>query len=187
MPLTLSRSLIVVLVPGLVTIAPWVLLFAMYAPRITHAYDTHVVAGNALLFALVVVVGSVLEGLGSYREERWDSQREKEFEVQENWYKYLALTPSVEPAGFRYLSRSVTTMYFELSMALAGSSLLVGVAAILLTLEWVPAYSVAGVLVGLAVFSTRFFYSQAHDSHKNLCKVRKELAIRLPKEPVDAS
>jgi hypothetical protein len=50
---------------GVVATAPWILLIAIYFPLALHAYDTHVVAGNALMFALVVVVGSVLEGIGS--------------------------------------------------------------------------------------------------------------------------
>jgi hypothetical protein len=186
MPLTLSRSLIVVLVPGIVAIAPWTFLFAMNAPRTTSVYDTHQAAGNALLFALVVIVGSVFEGLGTHLEVWWDNQREKEFEVQENWYVYLAQTPSAEPVGFRYLSRSVTTMYFELSMVFASLFMLVGGAVIFTTLDWEWANWIASILGLFALLLPWFFYAQAHDSHKNLCKVRRELAKRLPKEPADA-
>jgi len=87
MPFTLTRSLIVVLVPGIVATAPWILLIAIYFP---------------------LAVGGVLEGIGSNLEVKWDKERDSDFDVQENWYKYLALTPSVEPVGFRYISRNVT-------------------------------------------------------------------------------
>jgi hypothetical protein len=187
MPLTLTRSLIVVLVPGIVSIAPWAFWFAMNAPRTTSVYDTHQVAGNALLFAVVVIVGSVMEGIGSRLEVKWDRKREPEFKVQENWYNYLSLTLSAEPVGFRYLSRCVTTMYFELSMVLASASLLLGIAAVLVTLDWEWKYWTACILAVLAGCVAWFFYSEAHDTHGVLCKVRQELVKRLAKESAKGS
>jgi hypothetical protein len=182
MPFTLTRSLIVVLVPGLVATAPWILLIAIYFPLALHAYDTHAVAWNALMFALVVVVGSVLEGIGSNLEVKWDKERDFDFDVQENWYKYLALTPSVEPVGFRYISRNVTTLYFELAMSIAGPSMLVGITFLNAPHEQ-PLASwrviLAALLVILAWFAYRSFNGHAHDTHLVLCKVRREIVERL--------
>jgi hypothetical protein len=183
LPLTLSRSLLVVLVPGIVACAPWLLLCAEYAPGISNLYLSYQVLGNALLFALIVIVGSVFEGLGSRAEVRWDKEREKEFSVQENWYKYLAQTPKSEPVGHRYMSRAVTTMYFELAMSIAGPSMVLGTTAILIAPKsgcWFWLGSAAGVAIGGAVYW--FFRNEARDSHEVLCKVRQELAHRLSDE-----
>jgi hypothetical protein len=185
MPLTLSRSLVVVLVPGIVACAPWLLLCAEHASDLTALYRAYQVPGNALLFALVVVVGSILEGIGSRAEVRWDAEREKEFGVQENWYKYLAQTPESEPVGFRYISRTVTTMYFELTMSFAGSIMFLGIGAVIGSIQtdyrsWIAASSIA--VAGAAFW---FFRAQARDSHKILCKVRLELANRVPYRPAE--
>jgi hypothetical protein len=185
MPFTLTRSLIVVLVPGLVATAPWILLIAIYFPQALHAYDTRVVAGNALMFAFVVVVGSVLEGIGSNLEVKWDKERDSDFDVQENWYKYLALTPSAEPVGFRYISRIVTTLYFELAMSIAGPSMLIGIAFLIAPYEQPLAIwraVLAALLVVLAWFAYRVFKGHAHDTHLVLCKVRREIVERLGRE-----
>jgi hypothetical protein len=143
------------------------------------------VPGNALLFALVVIVGSVFEGLGSRAEVRWDKEREEQFSVQENWYKYLAQTPKTEPVGHRYISRTVTTMYFELAMSIAGPSMVLGIGAILIAPNsgcWV--WMGAGFLV-IAGVAGWFFQAQARDSHEILCRVRMELARRLADEAAD--
>ncbi len=180
MPLTLSRSLVVVLVPGIVACAPWLLLCAEHAPELNDLYKAYQVPGNALLFALVVVVGSVLEGLGSWSEVRWDKERDTKFKVQENWYRYLAQTTEHEPVGFRYISRTVTTMYFELTMSIAGPGMILGIGAILVSLRVNFWYWIAGLALGIACAAFWFFRGQARDSHEILCKVRWELANRIP-------
>src|SRR3979490_266949 len=112
MPTTLTRSLLVVLIPGIVAIAPWLLALVQYTTA-TLGFATNAPVGSALVFSAAAVAGSVLEGLASHIEVRWDRQLESQFAVHENWYAYLSRTFDHEPVGYRYLSRMVTTLYFE--------------------------------------------------------------------------
>lgn len=115
MPTTLTRSLLTVLIPGLVAVAPWLVWLVQYTSA-TFGANENAVLANALIFALVVVAGSTCEGLGTYLEHRWDRQLEATHQVQEHWIRYLSYSGEREPVAFRYLSRLVTTLYFELSM-----------------------------------------------------------------------
>jgi hypothetical protein len=142
-------------------------------------YKTYAVLINASLLGLGVILGAVIEGAASHLEVRWDKEREKEFKVRKNWFDYLALQCPSEPVGFGYISRMVTTFYFELSMMVASPFALVGIA--VLIFDHVESmWSLAGiVLLILAVSLVRFFYWQAKCSHKVLCDARKELNARL--------
>lgn len=87
----------------------------------------------------MVIVGSVFEEIGNYVEKSWDAEKAKESEpaiendwVSRDWRTYLSKSfGNSEPVGYRYLSRKVTAMYFELGMmcgiptALVGATVLV--------------------------------------------------------------
>lgn len=175
MPITLTRSLMVILVPGLIALAPW-LMFVMYRwPGAAELYNRHSALANVGLFAAVVICGAAFEGLGSSLEARWDRKREAEFQVRENWFSYLARTPP-EPVGHRYISRMVTTLYFELSMAWATAIFFgaCGALAMLLGLpNWAPFVSFAFAIAGVV-----YFRWQASCTHKVLCETRAELNRR---------
>lgn len=177
MPTTLTRSLLTVLIPGLVAVAPWLVWFVQYTSA-TFGADESAVLANALIFALVVVAGSTCEGLGTYLEHRWDGKLESEYQVQEHWIRYLSYAGEREPVAFRYLSRLVTTLYFELAMLFATPSFVAG-ATLLAAMRfahmrwWI---ALAGTLIALAFIL--YFRYQARQTHEGMCKVRK--AINLP-------
>jgi hypothetical protein len=182
MPLTLTRSLLVVLVPGIVGVAPWLLFAVRSWPDLKTTYAQYTVPANAILFAVVVLLGSVFEGLATIVEVRWDKEREKAQSVKESWYAYLART-CPEPPGHRYLSRMFTTLYFELTMLSASVVFLIG-AAVLVWLSNVDQplrWSLS--ILGIAVAAVLYFRWQARSSHLVLCEVRRELAARLPVAP----
>jgi hypothetical protein len=165
-------------VPGLVAVTPWLLLLAALVPEVRSFYETYSVLGNALLFSAVTVVGSIIEGLGTYWEDRWDKEREKDFDVQENWYAYLAHDSTPEPVGHRYVGRLVTSMYFELGMMMSTPLLLGGILAVGLVSD-VPISLLAAVLVLIAAGgAVWFFHKEARDSQLALCKARKQLVER---------
>ena len=180
MPLTLTRSLLVVLIPGLVALAPWLLLAVQSWPDLKTTYAEYTGAANVVLFALVVLIGSVFEGLATHVEVRWDRQRESEFNILENWYAYLA-SCAPEPVGNRYIARMVTTFYFELAMLWASIAFLVGAA----TNVWLSSVryplKAALLVLGAAVGAAFYFRWQARCSHQVLCEVRRELAARAAK------
>jgi hypothetical protein len=179
MPVTLTRSLLVVIIPGLIAIAPWALWLALKIEDLVALYKTYATLINASVLGLAIILGSVLEGLLSHVELRWDREREKKYQVRRNWFDYLAHEFSTEPVGFRYLARMATSLYFELAMMAASVLAMLGVAA--LVIEYAPgAWKGASLLVALAaVFAGQFFYNQAKASHEVLCETRKEINTRL--------
>jgi hypothetical protein len=177
MPYTLTRSLLTILVPGLVATAPWLVWLVQHTDA-TLGADKNATLANAFIFALVVVAGSICEGLGTYMEYRWDDQLEAKHQVQEHWIRYLRYDGAREPVAFRYLSRLVTTMYFELSMLFAVPSFICG--STLLAVLRFPAHAVALTLAGvvLSALAMLYFHYQGKQTHEGICKIRK--AIDLP-------
>ncbi len=182
LPLTLSRSLLTILVPGVVAIAPWALAVVQQTDA-SLGYGGYPVLGNALFFAAVVVAGSICEGLGTMLETRWDRSRERRFEITENWYIYLSKSFAYEPVGYGYISRLVTSMYFELSMLIATPVFAAG--------SWVlaatrfPAYQSRITLIA-ALFTLAlagYLYWQAQSTHAILCRTRRELNRRVGATP----
>lgn len=179
MPVTLTRSLLVVIIPGLIAIAPWGLWLALRIGHFGELYENYATLINASLIGLAIILGSVLEGRLSRIELTWDREREKKYQVRANWFDYLSQPSAAEPVGFRYIARMATAMYFELAMMAASAIALLGVAILLLEHAegtWKGASFIALIL---GVLVARFFYSQAKDSHEALCEARKEINRRL--------
>jgi hypothetical protein len=173
---TLTRSLLVIILPGLFAAAPWLFILMSRVQASSVFYDKYPILGNACLFAFVVILGCVFEGANSSVETTWDKERETTYDVETNWYNYLALVCTAEPVGFKYIVRKVTGMYFELAMVWASYLFGVGVIGLL------SANSMLLWAVIIAVFSAAvpyYFWKQAKDSHKVLCVCRKELNFRL--------
>lgn len=176
MPTELSRSLLTILIPGLVAVSPWLLALVQYTPA-TLGFGSYGTLAHAMLFSLVVVVGSVFQGLGSFLEVRWDKEREGEFEVKECWFAYLASSSS--PVGHRYLSRLVTLLYFEIGMFQAVVPFAIG-AALLAQLRFPQLSPWLCLLTPLVVsVPTVYFYWQARCTHKALCETRQQLQKRI--------
>ena len=72
MPLNLSRSLLTIILPGIVATAPWLLLLITDVPALQHWYASHAVPVHVAAFAIAVTAGALFEGVGSYIECLWD-------------------------------------------------------------------------------------------------------------------
>lgn len=174
MPLTLTRSLLVVLVPGIVAVSPWLIWVVKEWGNAANVYQAFPNLITAFLFAIVVVLGSIFEGLGTLLEVRWDKERETAYDVTKNWYVYLSRTYTTEPVGYSYISRAVTTLYFELSMVWATSLFFLGCTVLVLSAEGVNRFVWFG-LFGCAIVSPIYFWWQARCSHQLLCETRQRL------------
>lgn len=175
--MTLTRSLLTILIPGLVAVSPWLLALVQNTSA-TLGFDKYPSLANALLFALVAVIGSVVEGFGTVLEARWDREREAEYSVKENWFSYLAHQFDKEPVGYRYISRLVTALYFELSMLLAVPLFLIG-GCVLASLRFTDYWCIFAVTTAFAVaVATYYLRWQARCTHKALCETRRELNSR---------
>lgn len=178
MPTTLSRSLLVVLIPGIVAVAPWLLALVQHTEA-TLGLNSFPSLGNVLVFAAAAVVGSVFEGMGTVLEVRWDEEREQSFQVSENWFEYLSNAVPREPVGYRYLSRLATTMYFELSMLFAAPLFVAGTAT-LAALRF-PQLNMCMVFAGVvaALTAIAYFRWQARATHATLCEARRQINRRI--------
>lgn len=181
MPFTLTRSILVVIIPGLIALAPWALWVASKIPQFGGLYSTYATLVNASLIGVGIIIGSFIEGAMSHLEVKWDTKCEEQYKVRDNWFDYLAQQFKAEPVGFRYISRLATTMYFELSMMAATPIALLGFA--ILIYDHSPFWRCIGS-VGMVLFalgSIIWFCWQAKCTHKVLCEARKELNERINK------
>lgn len=182
MPYTLSRSIMVIIIPGIVALAPWALWVVSKIPNFSSHYSSYATLINSALIGLAIILGSILEGALTHLEVKWDKQCEKEYNVKENWFNYLAQQCAAEPVGFKYISRLATTMYFELSMMAASPIALVGVAVLVFDYAH-SSWRLGGIVLLLfAAAIVAWFYWQAKNTHGVLCEARKELNTRMKNE-----
>lgn len=179
MPFTLTRSLLVVLVPGLVALAPWMLLVVSQTEHVDDLYKNYATLIHASLVGAAIILGSMIEGALSHLEVKWDKERDEEYQVRENWFSYLAQQCDNEPVGFRYISRMQTTMYFELAMMTAAPIFLVGVSVLVFQYFLVYQFVAAALFLAFALLSAWHLYREAKCTHEVLCVARKELIARM--------
>lgn len=178
MPLTLTRSLLTVLIPGLIAIAPWLLMLVQHTDA-TLGFGEYTTLANALVFASAAVAGSFFEAQGSKLEVTWDTEREDEFNVTENWLVYLSREFDREPVAYRYLSRLVTALYAELAMMFA-APLFLGGAAVLASLRFPDGWLLFAIVGLVAVVASGcYFHRAARLTHKVLCETRRDVNARL--------
>ena len=177
MPMTLTRSLLTILIPGLIAISPWVLALLQNTSA-TLGLDKYPTVANALIFAAAAVAGSLFEGAGTNFEVSWDKEREEQYRVTANWHDYLFRSFEAEPVGYRYLSRLVTTLYFELTMMFAVPSFFLG-AGLLAALRFSDgSVPIAITTLAASVWSGLYLHKQAKCTHEVICKTRMELNRR---------
>lgn len=176
-PTTLNRSLLVILIPGVLALAPWISFVTKHA-----GFESSSPMVYVLIFVAATVVGSVFEGLTSHLEEYWDRTRDADWKVKDNWTTYLAREFRTDPIGCRYLARLAVTLYFELSMMCAAPVFFIGAA---VRLFWkYPAQSgliVIGTVLGVLI-SVAYFTWQARTTHGLLCRTRRDLNARWSSE-----
>jgi len=175
MNITLTRSLLVILLPGAMFLMPWGLFILISYPDCLKAYELYKYEYVAVLFGLSVFTGMLLEGLGASIEVHWDRTRETKYDIDKNWYAYLAAQYETEIVGYKYITSRVTTMYFELGMMWVAMSAAIS--------SWFLLYKFnsecfvfnAIVMTTLCFFAMIYFYRMAYSSHKVLCKARQKI------------
>ena len=186
MPLNLTRSILVILVPGVIALSPWLLLLVDKYEHIWELYVKLPLPFNAVVFAIIVVFGSTVEGLMSYLEKRWDKQASEGPKPEPDndwlnidWYDYLAYKRGdCEPVAYRYISRKVTELYFEMVMVVASPLSIAGV----LVLAYFHGLNACAAIIGaiaMGLLLTVAFYKFARDTHCVLYEVRHAIMVRL--------
>jgi len=176
---TITRSILVVFLPGIVAIMPFILMLLVQYPVLANLYKEYFYVFNVVLAGSAVIVGSIIEGSVSHIEAKWDTRLNDSLSVEENWYQYLSLSIENEPVGFRYISRMATTMYFELGMMCSAPIFCLGVVTNLYINAGTQYATYNAFLILASLITTGFFYLQAKTTHKVLCKARKEINTRL--------
>ncbi len=184
--LSLTRAILVVLIPGTVLISPFLLILAVEFPSLILMYEKLALPFHVAAFSLVAITGTLIEGSMSYIEKRWDTKASREtppeFDdknwLENNWYDYLAVKfGEKEPVGFRYLSRKATELYFHLAMMIAAPFASIGTG-FLLFLQGGKCWMICGLL-GVAVIFFLIFGKFAADTHCLLFNARAALMHRL--------
>lgn len=179
LPMTPTRYLLGVLVPGALATMPWLALARRhFGSSMTDAIE------SVMTIAIVATVGGLLESVGTCVEHRWDQEGNDRTDRNDHWYQYLCRKHEKEPVAYRYISHLVAKMYFELSMMIAVPAFAVGLVCLLRELACgiVPA-----LFVGLALLIAFFLHRQARCGYEALCKVRREIARRDKDGRVEAA
>lgn len=133
------RPLVTLVIPGAVSIAPYILVTIAKIPASRVFWHHHPTATAAVVLSAITAAGLALEDLGARIEESgWDVILRKEnehFDIE--WRRYLRLRTNDEIIAQRYVRSLITRMKFELAMVPALVAHLIG-------LNWVN--SILGVL-----------------------------------------
>ena len=184
MPTTLTRSLLVNLIPATVASSPWLLFLFLYFGDKQEAYNNYTIIINIICFCFVATLGTIFECISTRTEIKWDKEREGKYDVIDNWFYYLSvLLPKNEPVGFRYISGRVTVMYFELAMRWASIIFCVGLIVVIdfnnIVFEYkfilVNCDILSAALLLIAVGLCYVFHNSAKAMHEVLCEARKKI------------
>lgn len=176
MPFTLTRSILVILLPGAITLSPYLFNLLYTLPQFMAWYDGHKTESYFFVFSAAVIIGSVYEGISSIVEVKLDNCLKKTHpDIDKEWYNYLCRNNSSEPVAYRYISRRATTMYFEFSMAYSMIFLGYGFS---LNLDRIGFFNdclqkPAFIMIFWVLFY--YFFRQAMSTHSVLSKIRSEL------------
>lgn len=119
--LSLDRVIIQLIIPGLIAISPYFIIFLNYHTDTRHYLFTNVTITIGVLAILAIIAGLFLENFGGRIEVMWFDKINAKVDPnhQATWEKFLQLSYTAEPVGQRYLRNIVLRMKFELSMGMA--------------------------------------------------------------------
>lgn len=169
------RTVAIVLVPGFVASAPWVV--GVMWPELQHAstWTAALVPISVTMLAIVLVTGIVLEDIGSRIETFMDKcLRGTLADFERTWWQYLRLPCEGEVVAQRYLRSTLTRFKFELSMVPAATVCAVGIFVAQLLghgMGWTKTLGLMALLALLALF----LYFEAKAGVALLSRVRTEI------------
>ncbi len=176
MPFTLTRSILVILLPGAITLSPYLFNLLYTLPQFAAWYESHKTESYFFVFSAAVIIGSVYEGISSIAEVQLDKIIKKNnSNLDKEWYSYLCRNNSSEPVAYRYISRRATTMYFEFSMAYSMVFVGYGIALNLDHIDFFHGCFQKPAFVLIFFVLSYYFFRQAMGTHSVLSKIRSEL------------
>lgn len=178
--LDFDRVLIQLIIPGFISIFPWIILFLNH-----HDNERFLAYANLSIFITLIAIisliaGIVLENIGSRIEvhcyDKWNLKEDPEY--HNIWYKFLTLNyDGKNPVGHSYLRNILLRMKFELSFACAMLPMSVGL--IILDSQICIIFSCwikVALFFLIPIFSAIYLiWVEAYSSSKVLSKTRKIL------------
>jgi hypothetical protein len=120
--LSFDRVLIQLIIPGLIAIFPWFLLFINSHYNANSYFHNNSTITITTLTFLALIAGLLLENFGGRIEIMWFDvlNKRKDPNYMTIWNKFLQLNyDGKEPIGHRYIRNIVLRMKFELSAGIA--------------------------------------------------------------------
>jgi hypothetical protein len=152
------RPLMTLLAPGSVALFPWVVALMQRNATVYALINNNRTESSLLLVLAAVIIGMLLEDVGSRIETHVFDRDLNRVTHTINWERYLGLAYGVEPIGARYMRTILLRMKFELGMASAVPIAVCGVFAI----RWSLYGSVA--LAGVILIVAALLLIENHDT-----------------------
>lgn len=127
--LSFDRVLIQLVIPGVIAILPWFVIFLNTNPQAKTYLNSNTNVTILVIIFLSLIAGLILENIGGRIEVKCLDKRNKQKDenYEEIWNKFLMLTyDNNEPIGQRYLRNILLRMKFELSTAIAIVPMIIG-------------------------------------------------------------
>ena len=176
MPFTLTRSILVILLPGALTISPFLFYVLYSSEAFTAWFEAHTTESYFFVFAAAVIVGSFFEGISSVIEVKLDDLLKSKYpNLEKEWYSYLCTSHANEPVAYRYISRRATTMYFEFSMAYSMVFIGYGFSLNLDRIGFFTECFQKPLFILMFWVLAYYFFRQAQGTHNVLSRIRSEL------------
>lgn len=171
------KPLMTVVLPGAVSISTALIALFIHFERLRDLSETHRVESGILMALMALVMGEVLEDIGSRIEYRFDralkrgkdeSGNLKFPEFDREWDRYLLFDceRNKEPVAVRYIRTLLLRMKFELGMLLGFSAFAISLWFLPLSLGWKLFLDIIGV------GGSAYFCWEAKETHELLASTR---------------
>jgi hypothetical protein len=116
------RNIVVVFVPGLFGMLPWLVLLSAYTSALKQMPDSLISWGSIIIVAVCLIAGMIFENQGAELEiSHWESFKRETLKTEptrnldDEWSDYLKLPTKYEVVAARYLGSLVIRIKFLLS------------------------------------------------------------------------
>jgi hypothetical protein len=123
------RPLVTLLIPGAFGVSSWVLVLLWKYPHLKELASSNRTEAAVVLFLVTTAAGMLIEDLGARFEKFRDGQLDKnpKGDHMRIWYDYLRTAYEKDPIGRGYIRTVVVRLKFELGIAIASLSTVIGI------------------------------------------------------------
>jgi hypothetical protein len=178
--LSFDRVLIQLIIPGMVTLFPYLIIYFIYFPSNKDIILKYPSLFITPIVILSLIIGIFLENIGSIIEVNYyDKKNAKKYKnYTKTWEKFLMLNYNgKEPIGHRYIRNILIRMKFELSFGLSLIPFSVGLIIIdsHLVIFNSYLYKILCLILIPLIVSSYLIFKEAYSSSKVLALTRKSL------------